>query len=347
MIRDNFSKHLIYIFIFLRFASLNGANYGQWGFVNQYTEALVIVGPTNTIRRLALFDGLTFQDSTAAAVYTALLPISGNVNLNGGILYLDRELRFGDLVNFVGPGKILGNGEVHDVTFPGTFGTLSYSYTYSDAALMFNNDVELNSALTFQSTCTINGDGNQIDLRGGGVIYIDESANVTFQNISILGLNDHNVRCIADDSFLFLDNSSLILSGTYTFTKGNIDVTQESAITGTGLFAYQSTQEFTIHSQSKLLIDYDTTFSYDSLAASKDKLVMKDATATLHLRGCTLYSTHTGLELTTGKVLVEDHVICQNEASNIAEAMVFKEPLEVHTLSGGILDLSSGLFEEQ
>jgi hypothetical protein len=327
--------------------SLFCANYGQWGIVQQYTAALVINGGTNTIRRLALFDGLTYQNSSTAAVYSSLLPISGNVNLNGGILYLDRELRFGDLVSFVGPGRIYGNGEEHDITFPGTLETWSYSYTFSDSVLNFNSDLELNSAFSFQSTCTINGNGCQIDLRGGGSFYVGSGANITFQNISLLGVKESNILCLNSDSVINLDNASLRLSGTYTFTQGYIDIFQDCKISGTGVFAYQSSQDLRINSHSKLLIDRGMTFSYDSNAASKEKLIFTDDTSTLHLNGCTLYSTRTGLRLTGGTMIIQDLVTVKNEAQVMAEAMELLEDLDIGVLGGATFDFTEGLIVYQ
>ena len=117
---------------------------------------------------------------------------------------------------------------------------------------------------------------------------------------------------------------------------------------GTSLiFAYQSPQDAIIRSLGHLTLDRYITFSYDSNSARKNKLVMEDATSILHLNGCTLYSTHTGLELTGGRLIVEDKVTVQNEASTVDEAMVLKDPLEVDVLSGAIFDLVGGLIEHQ
>ena len=111
-------------------------------------------------------------------------------------------------------------------------------------------------------------------------------------------------------------------------------------------FAYQSPQNLTIYTDSKLTLDRKLTFSYDSVSASKQKLVMEDESAVLHLNVCTLYSTRTGLQLEGGTVIVEDLVTLRNEAQVEAEAMVFKQTLTVDVLAGATFDLADGLVAD-
>jgi hypothetical protein len=162
----------------------------------------------------------------------------------------------------------------------------------------------------------------------------------------------NNLKCVGPDSTLTLSNCELMLEDDYSFTEGYVNFCQGVKIrgpempAGTSLvFAYKSPQDATIRSLGHLMLDRYITFSYDTDAASKDKLIMEDATSILHLNGCTLYSTHTGLRLTGGRLIVEDKVTVQNEAVTADEAMVFKDPLEIDVLSGGVLDLTDGLLE--
>jgi hypothetical protein len=322
--------------------NLSCANYGRWTQVDQYTAALVITGAVNTIRQLALFDGLTFQNSATAAAYSSVLPISNTVNLNGGTLTVERELRFGDLVSFIAPGKIYGTTTVHDVSFPGTLKAWNYTYTFQDVFLRFAADLTVTTQFTFQNTCTIDFAKNKIDLSQGGEIYIASGANVTFANAEVIGLKDSNLKCMGTTSRIFFDSSSLVLSGTYTFEQGYVDMVHNSVITGTGAFAYKSAQNMTIQTKSTLLIDKGITFSYDSNAASKDKLVFGNTDARLLLRGCTLHSTHTGLTLDGGILEIEDRVIFENEASVAGEAMELGNNLTVNVRAGATLDLTRG-----
>lgn len=345
-----FKHRIIYLIIFFS-NSLFCADYGRWSDADQYTAATVITGVTNTIRRLAIFDGLTFANSGTAATYTSMFPISGNVNLAGGTLTLGRELRFGDVVSFVGPGKIYGSTGVRDISFPGTLQSWAYTYTFQDVMLRFESDLNLRTQFTFQNTCTVDGGGSQLDLRNGGSIFIAAGANLTFQNISIVGLNRSNVQCMGTNSTIHLDDTALLLSGTYVFTQGSVNVINDAKITGTGAFAYKSAQNFRIRSKSSLLIDNKITFSYDSSSASA--LVFEDNTSTFILNGATLYATANGINLRTGnmKITTYSYVASEETADitigNDAIAQdftcLFSERTKLELLKGSIAYRNVGL----
>jgi len=304
--------------------------------------------PINQIRWLADFNGFTFDNDSVTCIYNATLPIRGSINLNGGIFFLNRDLRFDDVISFVGQGKIYGNNGSHTVTFPGNLTSWNYSFTFQDVALIFNADLTLNNAsFSFKNTCTIDGSGKQIDLRNGGQIYIEPGAELTLKNVSLLGLENSNVQCLEDDSSLHLKNSSLIVSDNYSFTKGKISVYQDSKISGTGIFDYQSSQNLTIRSKSKLFVDRYVTFKYNPVVASKDLIIMEDATSILHLNGCTFDSTTTSPILTGGRLVVQDRVTVRNDATSPDEALILQDPLEIDVLSGSVFDVVAGLLEYQ
>jgi hypothetical protein len=52
-----------------------------------------------------------------------------------------------------------------------------------------------------------------------------------------------------------------------------------------------------------------------------------------------LYSTQTGVRLTTGSLVIDDKVTFQNEATNDAEAMVLDASLHVQLLAGSYLEV--------
>jgi len=164
----------------------------------------------------------------------------------------------------------------------------------------------------------------------------------------------YNIRPLASDATITFSDCELMLENNFTITQGHYNYYMDNMIGGpenpagtSMVFAYQSPDNMTIKSMGKLMIDRNVTFSYDSTSASKEKLVMEDATSVFHLNGCTLYSTQTGLQLTGGRLLVEDKVTVQNDARVAAEAMVLKDPLEIDVFSGGVFDLVGGLIEHQ
>ncbi|MCK4517638.1 hypothetical protein KAT92_02600, partial [Candidatus Babeliales bacterium] len=247
---------------------------------------------------------------------------------------------------------------------PSAISTTTGSVTFGDGTTIEMSDN--NSILSSNYTISCNGRvklncyGNELDIsQMQHAIDILPSSTLEIYNARISGLGGangnsytNNLKCLAPDSTLTLTNCELMLEDNYSFTEGHLNIYQDVAIRGPEMptsgsslvFAYQSPQATTIHTVSKLMIDRYITFSYDSDSASKEKLVMEDKSAILHLNGCTLYSTRTGLVLETGRLQVEDKVSLRNEATIPEEAMVFKSDLDVDVLSGAIFDEVDGLF---
>ncbi|QQR49417.1 hypothetical protein IPF37_01035 [bacterium] len=64
----------------------------------------------NEMRGFSIFEnGFLLQDYTTRCTHNALFPVSGNVNLNRGYLYLREDLNFENVLNFVSVGFIEGN----------------------------------------------------------------------------------------------------------------------------------------------------------------------------------------------------------------------------------------------
>src|SRR5437868_4948215 len=61
-----------------------------------------------------LVNGFTLQDSTTTCTYDAAFPVSGNINLNGGTLYLSQDLQFANATALLGMGTILANSHLLD-----------------------------------------------------------------------------------------------------------------------------------------------------------------------------------------------------------------------------------------
>jgi hypothetical protein len=249
--------------------------------------------------------------------------------------------------------------------FPKALSVTTGSISFGDGTII---DISDNVSLPSTNyTMSLNGDvkmfchGNEVDIsQMEHAMDVQAGSTLSIYNARISGLggtsgtaNPNNLKCVGPDSTLTLSNCELVMENDFSFTEGYMNVYQDVAIRGPEttpgtqlVFAYKSPQDTTIRSLGRLKIDRNVTFSYDSDAASKNKIVMEDSTSTLHLNGCTLYSTHTGLQLTGGRLIVEDKVTVQNEAATLDEAMVLKDPLEVDVLSGGVFDLV-GLLDYQ
>jgi len=218
-----------------------------------------------------------------------------------------------------------------------------------------DNIFSQNYTMTFAGLTTIDGGGHDFNISSlDRAMDVLPGATLQICNARITGLGGagdsgtNNLRCIGPDSTLTLTNCSLVLDNNFSFTQGVFDIYDDVVLTGNKYvtFAYQSPQNLTIYTDSKLTLDRKLTFSYDSVSASKQKLVMQDESSVLYLNGCTLYSTRTGLQLEGGTVIVEDLITIRNEAQVEAEAMVFKHTLTVDVLAGATFDLADGIVAD-
>ena len=225
------------------------------------------------------------------------------------------------------------------------------SITLADAVeLQLGNNIKLDSTLTLTidgGRVSLNAMGHEIDFdsvhRGMDVV---SGSTLQISNARIKGLTGNNLRCVNGDATITFSSCELLMAGNYSFTEGYIDLYDKTAIQGAGhVFAYQSPKPLTVKADSQLYVDRNVTFSYDSDSATKTKLVLDDATSELYLNSCTLHVTATGLQISNGRLVIENKVTGYSEASSSAEAIILKSDLDVDVLSGGIFDLTAGIIE--
>lgn len=224
------------------------------------------------------------------------------------------------------------------------------SIVFGDKCILeFTDQASLTRTWSFDGTVVVNGNNNPITFGVNGGFYGQANSILKIQNSSILGLQDNRISCEDATASVDIRNSNLILSGDYTFVQGSLDVYNDVVITGTedAAFVYQSSEQSTIHSYATLLVDRNITFSYAPSVALKDRLVFEDASSTLHLNSCTLFSSNVGMELTNGRLIIEDKVTIQNNATIQSQSLVIKEPIEVDVLSGAIFDTVGGMIDYQ
>lgn len=261
-----------------------------------------------------------------------------------------KNLRFEDTIlkDFSPAGINLGTGS--GVIFgDGTVIEMSDKEAITNYTMTFDGHVKLNCQDNCLDISTID---KAMDISIGATLEIQNAKINGLGGSGISGIN--NICCLAPDSTLMLRGCELMLANNFSFTEGFLDVGCEVVINGPEnplgtplIFSYQSPQQSTIQTRSKLKVDHGVEFSYAPTVASKDLIALNDATSILHLNGCTLHSTTTGMELTTGRVMIEDKVIFRSDAAVAGEAIVFKDPVEVDVLSGGTIDLIDGLLEYQ
>ena len=283
-----------------------------------------------TLENLVLYKkGFLIKPGKALTLNTPL-PMGGHLDLLGTLsfasnLYLDSG------VTFSTSGHIYGN----------------------DYALHMGSNITIsqNQILYFNGNTIVEGHGNTILLEDNAQLFVDTDVSVTFRNVNVKNINNSSaspaLKCSANTSQLTLDNVKLNFVDDFYFDDGQLYFYNEVDFTGTNKFIYRSTASSFIASGANLLFDTGTTFSYDTATASSHLINMVDESSSLYLKGCTLQCTTTGLNLTKGRLFLDNKVLLKsNSGSAINNSIVFGNStlgsaydLNIKLLSGAFVEV--------
>ena len=210
---------------------------------------------------------------------------------------------------------------------------------FKDISLIFNSDALFKVPTYFEGNTKINARGAQLSLDFLGQLIVRPGAQLIIEDALVTGLKQDNIRCMTDDGTIILRNCELVLSHNYTFSRGALCFDHDVVISGTNIFTYGVAQTSTIKSLSKLTIDHDVTFYYAPSVADKNLLYMEDETSSLFLDGSTLQISSTGMKLSRGMLLIDNHVTMSTEGENINESLEFDTDITVKVLGDATTDL--------
>jgi WD40 repeat protein len=211
------------------------------------------------------------------------------------------------------------------------------------------SNVILRRPLRFKGNCTINGLGNTLYMDTGSELRVDPGASVLFENLTIDNIQGTNIRCFDSLGTITLSNVQWQQESTFTFTQGRFIFENDVVISGSQIFSYQSAQQSIIDQFCTLLLDTGMTFSYAPSSNARNLLAMVDVTSQLYLRGATLRSTTTGLQLTKGTLIIEDRCEVQSAATVASEGIIFGDgtasnELTIKVLPESGIDVTSGFL---
>ncbi len=313
--------NLIYLLVLSSFFIVN-KNYGiTVGSDSAVSREALVVFPAadidNEIRGFASMEsGFALEDNTTTCTFDAALPVSGDVSLNGGLLYFKRDLIFSNATTFTSLGDVDANGFslvlANSMT---TIGTDTDSlFTFEDTIVELNSDINFQAKIRFDGNGVINGHGNVLDLASTASLVVGTNATLTLKYITVKGVNSTKIHCIDDTGVILLENVLLVQDGDFTFSKGALQFKTSVEICGEKKFIYTSSQTSTVLSDTKLELDYNHTFSYDP-TSSADLFEFTDQTSILSLDGATLHAGEVGLQLKKGKLLVKNDSTISSETS--------------------------------
>jgi len=181
---------------------------------------------SNTILACCWYkNGLTLQDAATTCTFQGFHPISSNVNLNGGLLYLNTDLSFDSPTHLISSGKIWANNHTIELSKTTTvFAEGSYSTTINNGKLLAHYDLNLAGPLTFQGDCAFNCNGNAITLDSNASILVENNTTLTIKDATICGLSGSNIRCLNDTGKIIFNNVILKPTANCSFSNGCFEI---------------------------------------------------------------------------------------------------------------------------
>jgi hypothetical protein len=228
----------------------------------------------NILRGQPLFFGendLEIADEASLLNVAIQNTVNTNVTLNGGVLRLQDDLRFGDNAIIKDSGWVLLNNR--RISLGGQFAQWTGSIIwYAAQDLQLNSAVNLTGTWIFAGEGQINGNGNVIDIAQGGQILVASGSTLRLSSVQIKGLGPGKIR-LSQDATLILSGVVLEMADNYTVSSGTWRIEGSSrVITKDKILTFgDGPPGF----KGKLVVDR-VDFTYDTLA-TLDRLNIQPA----------------------------------------------------------------------
>ncbi|MFH1831476.1 MAG: hypothetical protein ABH827_01605, partial [bacterium] len=255
-------------------------------------------------------NGFSLQDSSTTCTFASVYPVSGDVSLHGGTIYLGTDLIFQNNTVLNTSGVFSGNQHQLDLCTSITGFPLGYDTVFKDVKLFLSADLYLSGTAKFMGNCSIDGRGNRIIFGPNGHIIVGHDTMLKIRNTELDGVIQRSMWCVDDSSKLVLDNMRWVLTSDYTFTNGSFTVQNDVNFAGPYVFSYESALTSTIETDSSWRLNDIITVSMGRKNGFDDRepLYFVDKTSRLTMENSTLSITSSGMALTRGTVLGDGEV---------------------------------------
>ena len=269
--------------------------------------------------------------------FTLATPASGVGSTHGASRYTDTCLSVSGAIDLRNTNTIILLSDLildNGVTL--SSGGRIYGY---DRALILDGDLTIpaGNVIHIGGRIVIDGRGNKLILGRSSQLFVDAGATLTLRNLVLQNtqnnLGNPPIQCSTSGSAAYcsklcLDNVELALANDFCFSRGQMFINNDVAVTGTSALQYRSQQPLIINSESKLYFDVNSTFSIAPLSftncpystipttTTNNFIKMADQTSQLYLNGCNLCATITGCRLTAGSVFFDNRVSIKSNAAN-------------------------------
>jgi hypothetical protein len=336
---------------YVNFLMGNGDIYLRRGTLPLYTY---VWGAGNKIRGNGNVGGaVALQNSGAELTFDLNGSVTNSISLGGGKLSLGNDLLLVCDKILVGPGKV--DLRAHNLklgSLDKTWGGSIY-WDGTDGHVQMNSNISLMNTWTFSGVCTIEGKRNVLEFLEGGELVVDRGSTLILKETKLKNLSGSRIRCIDDTSTVIFYGSSTMLDGDYSFTVGNINVADEFEVHGTYTFAYKGSQPFVVGLCSTLRMMDNTTFSYDPSISSSSLMMLEGSKSIIELNDATLHVSNVGLQLTCGKLNINDDCFIRSDASTPIQGLFFGDgvdsgkDIEVNINSSSTLKILSGYVTDK
>ena len=225
----------------------------------------------NILRGQPLFFGpndLTLQDETTLLAIAVQNTVNTNITLNGGVLFLQDDLRLGDDAVILDSGTVAFNNR--RMSLGGKISEWNGRIIWdSTLDLNLNSAVHLNGEWIFTGAeGQINGNGNVIDLANGGSIIVNNDSVLRLSAVHIKGLGATGSIKLLPGAMLILTDAVIEMDNDFNFDAGTVFVEGSSTIITKGFI--MSFVDGPNNSKGKLIVDrvglkYDTLATIDQL----------------------------------------------------------------------------------
>jgi hypothetical protein len=172
-------------------------------------------------------------------------------------------------------------------------------------SVVLRSNMVLSNAWTCTGDVAINGANHTLSFDSSGSITVESGSTLTFQNVILENVAGANISCVDNTAHIVFQNAQIECTADITFPYGSLEFYKNNRFKGGYVFAYESTQTSTIDAQSTLLLDTNFTFSYYPANYVTNLLQCVDYTSEFILHNASLISTPSGMDLTTGTVIIE------------------------------------------
>ena len=271
-------------------------------------------------------NGYTLEDTNTSCTFDSAFPVSGDVNMNGGTIYLTADLHLENITTLENLGKIYGNG--HIITMDSSVESLINSKVNTklvDVELSLASDLEISTTLFFEGNCNVDAQNRRIILAPNIEIVVEKNSTLTIQNMQLKGVQRYNIRCVDDTGTIILDNSSFDLDQDYNFTVGSLQMLNNVDLSGSYTFFYDSSQSLTIHSTSHCNVADGATLGVRTKNPSygQNFIWFEDNTSEIEVENSSIQVGSAGILLTRGTIIFDGAVNVQANSTSTANGLIF------------------------